>query len=52
VSDAETSAYLLMVGGLIWILVGVIGLRKQSPDNDAAEQSTTDDGNSSDRAES
>jgi LPXTG-motif cell wall-anchored protein len=25
-SDAETSAYLLMVGGLIWILVGIVGL--------------------------
>jgi LPXTG-motif cell wall-anchored protein len=25
-SDAETSAYLLMVGGLIWVLVGIVGL--------------------------
>jgi LPXTG-motif cell wall-anchored protein len=26
VSDAETSAYLLMAGGLIWLLVGMVGL--------------------------
>jgi hypothetical protein len=25
-SDAETSAYLLMAGGLIWVLVGIVGL--------------------------
>jgi hypothetical protein len=25
-SAAETSAYLLMAGGLIWVLVGIVGL--------------------------
>jgi hypothetical protein len=25
-SDAETSAYVLMAGGLVWILVGIAGL--------------------------
>lgn len=29
-SDAETSAYLLMAGGLIWVLVGVVGLVQSS----------------------
>ena len=29
-SDAETSAYLLMAGGLIWILVGIVGLVRLS----------------------
>jgi hypothetical protein len=29
-SDAETSAYLLMAGGLIWVLVGVVGLAQSS----------------------
>jgi len=25
-SDAETGAYLLMVGGIFWVLVGIVGL--------------------------
>jgi hypothetical protein len=25
-SDAETSAYLLMVAGALWVLVGILGL--------------------------
>jgi hypothetical protein len=25
-SDAETSAYVLMAGGLVWVLVGIVGL--------------------------
>jgi len=25
-SDAETSAYLLMAGGLIWVVMGIVGL--------------------------
>ena len=25
-SDAETSAYLLMAAGLIWVMVGIVGL--------------------------
>jgi hypothetical protein len=29
-SDAETSAYLLMAGGLIWVLVGIVGLVRLS----------------------
>lgn len=30
VSDAEFSAYLLMAGGLVWIIVGIAGLALQS----------------------
>jgi hypothetical protein len=26
-SDAETSAYLLVVAGVIWLLMGIVGLR-------------------------
>ena len=37
-SDAETSAYLLMAGGLIWVLVGIVGLvprsRRRREEND------------------
>ena len=29
-SDAETSAYLLMAAGLIWVLVGIVGLVRLS----------------------
>jgi LPXTG-motif cell wall-anchored protein len=25
-SDAETSAYLLMAAGLIWVMMGIVGL--------------------------
>ena len=48
-SDAETSAYLLMAGGLIWVLVGMFGLRKQRAGNEPAEH-TADDENSSDQS--
>ena len=49
-SDAETSAYLLMAGGLIWVLVGILGLRKRRADTHPAEQLTTDDDNGSDQS--
>jgi hypothetical protein len=32
-SDAETSAYVLMAGWLAWILVGIDGLVRRSPDD-------------------
>jgi hypothetical protein len=31
-SAAETSAYLLMAGGLIWVLVGIAGLVRRRDD--------------------
>ena len=33
-SDAETSAYLLMAAGAFWILVGIVGLRDAVKSND------------------
>ena len=32
-TDAETSAYVLMAGGLAWILVGIVGLVRRPPDD-------------------
>jgi hypothetical protein len=32
-SHAETSAYLLMAGGLIWVLVGIVGLVRRPRDD-------------------
>jgi hypothetical protein len=32
-SDAETSAYVLMAGGLFWVFIGVIGLVRRAPDD-------------------
>jgi hypothetical protein len=32
-SDAETSAYVLMAGGLIWVLVGIVGLVRRPRDD-------------------
>jgi hypothetical protein len=33
-SDAETSAYLLLAAGAFWILVGIVGLRGAVESND------------------
>jgi hypothetical protein len=33
-SDAETSAYVLMAGGLIWVLVGIVGLVRRPRDDE------------------
>jgi hypothetical protein len=33
-SDAETSAYVLMAGGLIWVLVGIVGLVRRPRDEE------------------
>ena len=35
-SAAETSAYLLMAGGLIWILAGIAGVSRRPGENDLA----------------
>jgi hypothetical protein len=32
-NDAETSAYVLMAGGLVWVLVGIIGLVRRPRDD-------------------
>jgi hypothetical protein len=38
-SDAETSAYLLMAGRLIWVLVGIVGLvRRRGREGNDLEQ--------------
>jgi hypothetical protein len=31
--DAETSAYVLMAAGLVWILVGIVGLARRPRDD-------------------
>jgi hypothetical protein len=49
-SDAETSAYLLMAGGLIWVLVGIIGLRKRRTDFSPAELESLMTDDNSDRS--
>jgi hypothetical protein len=33
VSGAEVSAYLLILGGLVWVLVGIIGLSRPRRDS-------------------
>jgi hypothetical protein len=42
-SAAETSAYLLMAGGLIWVLMGIVGLvwRRGDASRDRAEHEET-----------
>jgi len=47
-SAAETSAYLLMAGGLIWVLVGIAGLVRRrglrtGRDRAEHEETGTDD---------
>ena len=37
-SAAETSAYLLMAGGLIWVLVGIAGLVRRRGDGLQADR--------------
>jgi hypothetical protein len=45
-SDAEISAYLLMAGGLTWILVGIVGLvrRRRGSEGNDLEQTLEDQG--------
>ena len=43
-SDAETSAYLLIAGGLTWVLVGIVGLvrRRRGREGNDLEQTLED----------
>ena len=45
-SDAETSAYLLIAGGLTWVLVGIVGLvrRRRGREGNDLEQTLEDQG--------
>ena len=45
-SDAETSAYLLIAGGLTWVLVGIVGLvrRRRGREGNDLEQTLQDRG--------
>jgi hypothetical protein len=45
-SDAETSAYLLIAGGLTWVLVGIVGLvrRRRGREGNDLEQTLEDRG--------
>ena len=37
-SDTEFSAYLLIAGGLVWVLVGIIGLVRRSSSRDVSDE--------------
>jgi hypothetical protein len=38
VSDADTSAYLLIAAGLVWIIFGIMGLRIKRQRDDSDQQ--------------
>ena len=42
-SNEELSAYLLMAGGFVWVLVGVIGWVRHTPSDEIVRDRTEED---------